>query len=257
VIDEPFSVRESLPPQVEEVVAVLQDPFQQIEFLRELLPAKPWEPVLIDAAVAERMVQPFSWLLDHVGESGIRLTQAGYLPPASVEQLAGVLHLEDEWIGKLNREVQTYPVLEFRESVMRAGLLRKSKGSLLLTRAGRELRDEPVKLWWHLAGNVPPKRSSHVQHQATILVLAAVASQLDEGPLEFAARMMPRLGYGMPDGSSISRWTVRDTIEDGWTILRTSGSVAVAPVLSQGRDRSTVEGALFARAALRTWPAAE
>jgi hypothetical protein len=147
VIEEPFSVRESLPPQVEEVVAVLQDPFQQIEFLRELLPVKPWEPVLIDAAVAERMVQPFSWLLDHVGESGIRLTQAGYLPSASVEQLAGVLHLEDEWIGKLNREVQTYPVLEFRESVMRVGLLRKSKGSLLLTRAGRELRDEPVKLW--------------------------------------------------------------------------------------------------------------
>ena len=82
-----------------------------------------------------------------IGESGTRLTQAGYLPPASVEQLAGVLHLEDEWIGKLNREVQTYPVLEFRESVMRVGLLRKSKGSLLLTRAGRELRDEPVKLW--------------------------------------------------------------------------------------------------------------
>jgi hypothetical protein len=42
----------------------------------------------VDADTAARMVRPYAWLLDRVGADGIRLTGAGYLPPAHVEAAA-------------------------------------------------------------------------------------------------------------------------------------------------------------------------
>jgi hypothetical protein len=52
-----FSTRASLPPQVEALVDVIQDPIGQIEFLRELIPARIDERMLIDADDASRMVR--------------------------------------------------------------------------------------------------------------------------------------------------------------------------------------------------------
>ena len=95
------------------------------------------EPVLVDAETAVRMVRPYSWLLDHVGAEGIKLTGAGYLPPAHVEAATAALDLGGEWIGKGNREVQTLPVLHLRESATKMGLLRKQHGMLLATSRGR------------------------------------------------------------------------------------------------------------------------
>ena len=228
------------------LVDVIQDPFGQIELLRELVPARIHEPVLIDADDASRMVQPYSWLLDLVGSAGSKLTSAGYLPPADVAAIAAELRLEDEWIGKFNREAQTLPVLDFRESAMRAGLLRRSKGMLVLTPAGRALRGDPVKLWWYLAENTPRRPAGNLERQAVILMLAAVAGRLEERPLDFAARIMPKLGWGMRDGSPIARWEVRNSAPDAWTILDRIGAVGKD-------DKPTRDGELFARAALRTW----
>jgi len=42
----------------------------------------------IDTVTAARMVRPYAWVLDRVGDEGIRLTGAGYLPPAHVEAAA-------------------------------------------------------------------------------------------------------------------------------------------------------------------------
>ncbi len=61
------------------------------------------------------MVRPYAWLLDRVGDEGIRLTGAGYLPPAHVEAAATELGLLEDWMGKGNRETQTLPVLHLRE----------------------------------------------------------------------------------------------------------------------------------------------
>jgi hypothetical protein len=46
------------------------------------------EPVLVDAGTAAGMVRPYWWFLDRVGPEGIKLTSAGYLPPADVEEAA-------------------------------------------------------------------------------------------------------------------------------------------------------------------------
>ena len=47
----------------------------------------------IDAATAARMVRPYAWLMDRVGTDGIRLTGAGYLPPADVAAASAELDL--------------------------------------------------------------------------------------------------------------------------------------------------------------------
>ncbi|MPZ79994.1 MAG: hypothetical protein GEV28_06165 [Actinophytocola sp.] len=103
------------------------------------------------------MVHPYTWLLDRVGADGITLTGAGYLPPAHVQAAVTELGLANEWIGKGNREVQTLPVLNLRESAQRAGLLRKHQGKLVLTPRGRTARTDPVALWWLLAEQTPPR----------------------------------------------------------------------------------------------------
>jgi hypothetical protein len=73
--------------------------------LRQLLgSARLDEPVLISADTAAAAVRPYAWLLDRVGSDGIKLTQAGYLPPAHVEAAFTELGLDTVWIGAGNRE---------------------------------------------------------------------------------------------------------------------------------------------------------
>jgi hypothetical protein len=245
------SFRATLAEQVDQVVSVLQDPFLQIELLQSMHTAKVDEPVLIEAEVAARMAHPYSWLLDQVGD-GIKLTAAGFLPPEAVEASVAELGLENEWIGKHNRENQTLPVLELRESAMKTGLLRKERGVLLPTPSGRAVRNDPVKLWWHLAENVPPRRVQPLELQATMLLHTAVAAQLPEDPLQFATDWLEKFGYGFRDGSPLTKWAVRDSAETAYTVLLRTGAIERGDILQP--DRATPQGALFARAALRTWP---
>ena len=187
---------------------------------------------------------------------GIKLTSAGYLPPADVEAASAELGLAGEWIGKHNREVQTLPVLELRESAMRLGLLRRYRGMLLATPRGRKLRDDPVGLWWHLAGQLPPaKIARHVTH-AGLLLLAAVAvgAAAGDDPLEYVARMLGEAGWQNRDGSPLTKWQARDAAADTHIALIRLGALAQA---RHGLDpeQPTGDGAVFARAALRTWPA--
>jgi hypothetical protein len=118
-------------------------------------------------------------------------------------------------------------VLDLRESAMRLGLLRKYRGRLLATPRGRRLRGDPGGLWWHLAGQMPPPKSARHETHSGLLLLAAVAAgpQTVPDPFGYLTQMLYRLGALTPDRP---------------------GS---AP------DQPTLDGALFARAALRTWPA--
>ena len=245
------SFRAGLTEQVNDVVSALPDPLLQIDLLRPMMAGKVDEAVLIDANVATQMVRPYSWLLAQVGD-GIKLTAAGFLPPTLVEATAAELDLEDEWIGKYNRENQTIPVLEFRESAVKTGLLRRERGLLLPTPAGRAVRDDPVKLWWQLAENVPPRRAQRLELHATVVLLTAVAAQLPEDPLEFTAGWLPKFGYGYRDGSAADSWAAARATETASTVLHRTGAIERRALLEP--LRATPQGALFARAALRTWP---
>lgn len=81
-----------------------------------------------------------TWFLERAdAEGGIPLTGAGYLCPAAVEAASEIVPLMADWIGKNNREVQSAPLLYFRESLQRAKILRKYKRALLPTRRARTL----------------------------------------------------------------------------------------------------------------------
>jgi hypothetical protein len=249
-------MRAELPAQVVELVDAFRNPVTQMEFLYLLADAEILEPVLVDARTAARMVRPYSWFLDRVGPEGIKLTSAGYLPPPDVEAAVAELGLADEWYGKFNREAQTLPVLELRESAMRLGLLRKYRDMLVATPRGRKLRDDPVALWWHLAEQLPPTRIARNVTHAGLLLLAAVVigPAAGDGPLEYAARMLGEAGWQNRDGTPVTEWQARDTAADTHTALIRLGALVRAPH-DLGPEQPTRDGAVFARAALRTWPA--
>ena len=210
-------------------------------------------PVLVDAATASRMVRPYTWLLDRVGDDGIKLTGAGYLPPAHVEAAMTELGLGEEWIGKGNRENQTLPVLHLRESAANMGLLRKRHGTLLLTSHARKLRGDPVALWWYLAKRIPPKSPDACETHAGVILLLALAAGAAEDPDRVTARLLGAIGWVNGDGTELTELAAGQACWDTKTVLRRLGALTDdGPGHSAARP--TAEGVAFARAALRNWP---
>jgi hypothetical protein len=193
-------------------------------------------------------VHPFTWLLDHVGADGITLTGAGYLPPAHVQAIVGELGIAEGWIGKANREIQTYPVLAFREATQQAKLVRKHRGKLVLTPAGRNLRTDPMGLWRHLATHLPVG-SGECEHQAGLLLLIGVAAgwdDLDAG----IARGLDAAGW-VDDRGALTRSAAHRAALGTWTVLHRLGAIERR---RGGPDHVTELGGAFARAAVWTWP---
>lgn len=111
----------------------------------------------------------------------------------------------NDWIGKHNREVQCYPLLRFREGMQSLGLLRKHKGTLLLTRAGAAAQRDTGRLCEHLAGRLIPKSDTKFEEQATLLMLAfATASAGSKLPFDVVAALLAELGWRYSDGRPIS-----------------------------------------------------
>jgi hypothetical protein len=221
--------------------------------LRQLIGDALAEPPVIDAGTAARMVRPYSWLLDRVGPGGITLTGAGYLPPAHVAAAMAELSLDPEWIGAGNRESQTIPVLELRESAVRMGLLRKHRGQLLVTSRGRAAAADPLALWWQIAERLPLRSSDEAETQAglTYLILVAVPAP---GALDAAvARFLADIGWATSDGTPMTALMASRAAWDTASMLRRLGAVTDDPGSCRAR-RITAEGTTFARAALRTWP---
>ncbi|MEO8907954.1 MAG: plasmid pRiA4b ORF-3 family protein, partial [Microbacteriaceae bacterium] len=127
-------------------------------------------PVDIDPATAAEMVEPYLWLVRRAGTDGIRLTQAGWLPPAVVSAAMTELGWGDRWIGAMNREDQTMPIANLRADTTRLGLLRKSKGVLYATAAARKHLDDPVGLVRMLAAAILRRAGSDIERDIALLV---------------------------------------------------------------------------------------
>lgn len=209
------------------------------------------EPVRIDAAAAAWMVRRYTWLVDRVGAEGITLTGAGYLPPRDVEAAVDELGLGEEWIGKGNRENQTLPVWELRESARELGLVRKYRGRLVLTPRGRAVRGDPLALWWHLAEKTPPRSRDASARQAGLLLLVAVAAHTEEDLDSAVAGFLDAMGWMKSDGSPVTRSLAHNAAWDTMAVLRKLGAI-VAQHNWEHRASPTPEGVTFARAALST-----
>jgi hypothetical protein len=211
------------------------------------------EAVDMDGATASSMVRRYAWLLERVGDAGIKLTSAGYLPPPVVNAAMVELEMTDEWYGSFNRESQTLPVLALRETAERMGLLRKYRGQLLLTRKAQRLRGDPVRLWWHIAGRLPPNpHESFGQHAGLVSLLGAAAGQ-DPGSDAMGlliSEVLDCIGWRMADGAALDAWSGAMAARDTNTVLRHMGAF-------DERDPASTDavvtsgGALLARAALQ------
>ena len=119
-------------------------------------------------------------LLETVGTDGIKLTQAGYLPPKAVKELFAGLRpaVREVYPFEPTTEVNTPPILNLRLTAMELGLVRKYKGSLVLTPKGRKSLGSPERLWQSIAEAIPlGKRDYEVD--AGLVTLFGTAAGLD------------------------------------------------------------------------------
>jgi len=123
---------------------------------------------------AERITHPYRALLQAIG-SATKLTGAGYLPPAVVEQIAVEAGITEWWIGKANREDLTPPVAAIREAARMLGLVYVRDGHLRASRAGIQGRRDPQRLWRHIVSRLP-LGTKDWERQSGWMALAVAAS---------------------------------------------------------------------------------
>jgi len=138
-----------------------------------------------------------SWFLEFA-KDGLPLTASGYLKPVDVGALAAVLPEAGRWHGKKNREDLTPAVAEFRQAMHELGLIRKFKGRLILTPAGRQCRGHPEMVWEHVTHRVIPPQGT-IRHDVTMLCLIhTVAGQYRD--LELVANQLTTMGWTVGRG---------------------------------------------------------
>ncbi|MGH4002096.1 MAG: plasmid pRiA4b ORF-3 family protein, partial [Pseudonocardiaceae bacterium] len=236
-----------LPEPLDELVHAIRTSNGKLRLRRLIGEAALDQPVQVDTDTAARMVHPYTWLLDRVGTDGIPLTGAGYLPPVHVEAALTELRLATDWIGKGNRESQTLPVLNLRESAQKAGLLRKYRGKLLLTAQGHAMRRDPVALWWLLAEKTPPRCTDACQTQAGLIVLVATAAQITDDLNTTVADLLGEIGWVSGDDTPLTDSMASHAAWNTTTVLRRVGAFTDERRVDQ-RKRSTPDGVAFARA---------
>ncbi len=163
-------------------------------------------PVPDDLATA---LTAFRWFLDRAADDGIELTSAGYLKPGDVEAASRVVPAMRGWLGKNNRENLAVPLLDFRQTLQRLGLLRKHKGRLMLTRAGFAARRDSRALWDHVAAKLAAPTKDRFGHELSLLMLAYAASSRDGSiPVDSLAWALDRIGWKQRDGQQIQGFQV-------------------------------------------------
>lgn len=187
------------PPLPEELAALLEREHQSgSRELREILTFPVFfEAVRITPEEAARITEPFRVLLDVLGD-GANLTAAGYLKPADVEQIAHRAGFTEWWIGKANREDQTWPVAELRAVARSLGLVAVRKGRIAPTQVARRCAGDPEALLRHIIGRLPLGKSPAERHAGwAALVVAgseAPAAIWDIGVSEIMAGLGWRSG---------------------------------------------------------------
>ncbi|MBB6121825.1 hypothetical protein [Nocardiopsis algeriensis] len=207
--------------------------------------ALPCGPTEVDPGTAGRMVRPYTWLVEHVGPDGLRLTGSGYLPPASVAAAAEEFGLRRTWTGSFAREETALPVLVLRESAQQLGLLRRRAGVLRRSVPAARALGDPVALWHLVAEGLPLRSSGEDGGRAGLLLLLAVAAGSDSPYRDVAAGLSALGGSG---GTAVTARAAADLCAATAWVLTWTGAIRGNDLL--GTLRPTPDGTLLARAAL-------
>ncbi len=206
-------------------------------------------PRTIGALATRGAVRPWQVMLSVAGAEGIPLTSAGWMRPAAVESIYQALRLEESWIGKGNREDVTPPVAELRAQVVAAGLLRKYRGRLVLTRLGRQVDGDASAIWEALAARLVPRGDVPFVRDCTVLLLLHVAAGWPAGDatLDDVARLLTRAGWATRDGYPVNAGQVASTVKTTHDhLVRLEGSKRPTPWgQSTPTQRAMARAALF------------
>jgi hypothetical protein len=216
-----WSATGSMPPELRTLQQHLYGMPHEAALLDLLDAAALDQPVAVGDDVAGTATARYRWLLYRVG-AGVRLTAAGWLPPALVTEAMDVLWPEDRWIGKRNREDLTEPLRRLRASAQHTGLLRVSRGQLLVTKTGAALRDDAHGLFRHLGGRLPGRAYDAFARTATPLVLVAVAA--GRSHREPLAELLTAAGWGAHAGGAVDSYTPGHAASDAVDVLRVAGA---------------------------------
>lgn len=207
----------------------------------------------IDLSEAANVTVVIRALLNQVG-AGIKLTSAGYLPPAVVVALMSVLDPDKLWFGKANREDSINPLLHLRELTTTLGLTRKSKGHLLLTARGLALKERPEELLQVVALRAPVERSG-IGSEVALLLLMLVAAGESSTWADLTRTLdllTATIGWEMEDGGSYLNSSAIREARDTRVLLQWAVSgVLIERGLTGGIDGPGAR--TLARAALTTW----
>ncbi len=247
----------TVPAPVSRLICAVRTPTARCQIQWLVTNARLDQAVQLDAPASARMVRPYSWLLDRTGTGGIRLTEAGHLPPAEVSAAVGELGLSTGGPGR--RESQVQPVRQLRESAQATGLLRKQRGQLVLTAHGAGLRSNPAALWWHLAERMPLRTAGPGGFQPGLIMLVCVAAEATGTLNATIAGMLTAIGWMNADGGPPTGGQAARAADSTRAVLGRLGVLPDGPgpggPAPGGSLWPTPEGVAFARAALRTWPA--
>lgn len=157
-------------------------------------------------------------LLDEAGEDGIPLTPAGWMKPDVVVRLVEALGLARVY-GKGNRENQTHEVASLREGVLDVGLLRKNKGRLLLTAAGRKAREDVEVLWRHAVSRLAGAKNDFEREARALyllLIAGGVGSRRAHAEME---SILSRAGWRTEDFGQVSSYAVHRATDTSRAVL--------------------------------------
>lgn len=224
-IDGSFLVAEH--PAFTDIVDQFRDPLMRADFmfgLEELdhpptygfgddgEPVMPYPEIDVASIDLEQEFSAVLWFLRRVGD-GIKLTQAGYLPPQVVREFAPILYPERELQYMRGGESHQHQLRVFREYLQKLGLTRKSKGMLLLTQAGKKAVGNPRALWDHIADRLattiqPVPGQRNFDRDATALTLVEVALGTGRINLSLLVERLMNTGWGHRDGSPVDSYDI-------------------------------------------------
>ena len=168
------------------VARCLGDPVHDT-LLEAVLEAGLATPAVPTEGLAAEMTERYRWLVDRIGPAGVKLTSAGYLPPAVVAEAYEHLGLQDSGSGRATARTSPIPVLVLRTSAVKLGLLRKSRGVLLATKTGSAVAAEPLALWWHVARRLPLEAEDSVDRIVALIRILGLAAGRDVSSNRFRA----------------------------------------------------------------------
>ncbi len=153
----------------------------------------------------EWLLQPWLLMIELAHPDGIRLTQAGFMAPEVCLEITANSRI-DNWYGQGNRESNSQELALHRRLAIDAGLLRKHKGRLVLTRPGKKARTDREELIRCASASLLGGRDEFTKHAWTLAVLLLAATGTMQP--DVVADMLTEIGWTV-DGQPVKQRSAR------------------------------------------------